>query len=219
MSLDAHDAQLTRLIAIRHGETAWNVDTRIQGQLDVELNANGRWQAERLAHALADQVIDAVYSSDLVRAHETARAVAAGAGREVRLDAALRERGFGMFEGLTYAEVEARYPEQARHWRQRDPQFAPEGGETLAGFQARAVAAVAAIAARHRGQHVAVITHGGVLDALYRAASRIALDAPRTWHLGNAGINRLLHGDQGFTLVGWADTLHLEVPPLEEDSA
>ncbi|MDH4059361.1 MAG: histidine phosphatase family protein [Aquincola sp.] len=219
MSLDSHEARLTRLIAIRHGETAWNVDTRIQGQLDIGLNETGRWQAGRLARALADVTIDAVYSSDLLRALDTARAVANVAGQPVRLDASLRERGFGSFEGLTYAEVESRFPDEARRWRQRDPQFAPEGGESLADFQARAVAAVAAIASRHRGQHVVVFTHGGVLDALYRAASHITLDAPRTWHLGNAGINRLLHGDHGFTLVGWADMLHLEAPSLEEGSA
>jgi 2,3-bisphosphoglycerate-dependent phosphoglycerate mutase len=81
------------------------------------------------------------------------------------------------------------------------------------------LAAVAAIARRHRGQHIAVVTHGGVLDALYRAAARVALDAPRTWQLGNASINRLLHGEGGFTLVGWGDTLHLDGPALDEGSA
>jgi probable phosphoglycerate mutase len=206
----------TRIVAIRHGETDWNVDTRIQGQLDIGLNDNGRWQAERLASALADERLDAVYASDLARAHDTAHAIAAPAGLVVRLDAGLRERGFGCFEGKSYAEIEQRFPLEAQRWRRRDLQFAPEGGEVLSVFVERALVAVASIAARHRGGHIAVVTHGGVLDALYRAASRIALDAPRTWQLGNAGINRLLHGDGGFTLVGWADTLHLEDPSLEE---
>ncbi len=96
------------------------------------------------------------------------------------------------------------------------PDFGPEGGEALSVFYQRAVSGVAAIAARHRGQHVAVVTHGGVLDALYRAAARVALDAPRTWQIGNASINRLLHGDHGFTLVGWGDCLHLESPSIDE---
>lgn len=220
MSGDGPDAQFTRLIAVRHGETAWNVDTRVQGQLDIGLNEVGRRQSARLAQALVDERLDALYASDLGRARDTALAVAAVTGLPLQLDAALRERAFGRFEGMTYAEIEQRFPDESRRWRQRDLDFAPEGGgEALAAFQARAVAAVAAIARRHRGRHIAVITHGGVLDALYRAAARVALDAPRTWHLGNAGINRLLHGEPGFTLVGWADTGHLQGISLEEGSA
>ena len=219
MSADTPDAQFTRLVAVRHGETSWNVEQRVQGQLDIGLNARGRVQAAQLAQALEDAAIDALYSSDLGRASDTARALADRLGLPLRLDAGLRERAFGFFEGLTYAEIEQRFPDEARRWRQRDPDFAPEGGESLAGFQRRAVAAVAAIAERHRGGHVAVITHGGVLDALYRAAARVALDAPRTWQLGNAAVNRLLHGDEGFTLVGWSDTGHLRAPSLEEGSA
>ncbi len=200
---------LTRVVAVRHGETAWNVQTRIQGQLDIGLNAIGRQQAERLGRALADENLDAIYASDLQRAADTARAVSERAGVPVRTDAALRERGFGSFEGLTWAEVEQQHPDESRRWRERDASFGPPGGETLAVFYERAVSALAAIAARHRGQHIAIVTHGGVLDALYRAASRVALDAPRTWQLGNASINRVLHGEQGFTLVGWNDSLHL----------
>lgn len=201
----------TRIIAIRHGETDWNAASRIQGQLDIGLNDAGRWQARRLAEVLADEALDAVYSSDLARARETAQAVAVNAGLDVRTDAGLRERGFGVFEGLTFAEIEQRFPEPARRWRQRDAGFGPEGGETLTAFYSRAVASVTALAAKHRGQHIAIVAHGGVLDALYRAASRVALDAPRTWQVGNASINRLLCSDAGFVLVGWADTIHLDV--------
>lgn len=210
---------VTRVVAIRHGETAWNVDTRIQGQLDIELNDTGRDQARRLARVLAAEDLQAVYSSDLQRALQTARVLAERAGVPLQADASLRERGFGAFEGLTWSEIEQRHPEESRRWRQREAGFAPPGGETLAAFYARAVEAIAAIAARHRGQHIALVTHGGVLDALYRAAARIALDAPRTWQLGNAGINRVLHGEHGFTLVGWGDVLHLEGDTLEEDTA
>ncbi len=204
--------QATRILVARHGQTAWNAATRIQGQLDIGLNDVGRWQARRLALACADEAFDAVYSSDLARAHDTAQALATEAGLEVRADRGLRERAFGVFEGLTYAEVESRFPEQARRWRQRDASFGPAGGEALQVFYERAVATVTALAARHRGQHIAVVAHGGVLDALYRAATHVALDAPRSWQLGNAGINRLLAGDEGFVLVGWADTSHLDEP-------
>ena len=208
--------QTTRVIALRHGETAWNVASRIQGQRDTALNEIGRGQAERVAAALADERLDAIYASDLARAHATAEAVARVAGLEVQTEPGLRERHFGNFEGLTYAEIETRFPEQARRWRQRDASFGPQGGETLAVFAERAVASITALAARHRGQHIAVVTHGGVLDALYRAAARIALDAPRTWQIGNASINRLLASDDGFVLIGWADVSHLEVAALDE---
>ena len=211
--------QVTRILAVRHGETDWNVATRIQGQLDIGLNGTGRWQAARLAQALADEQIDAIYSSDLSRAHETALALARERGVRVATDAGLRERAFGEFEGLSFTEIEGRLPAQALRWRRRDATFGPAGGETLQGFFDRAVAAIAALAARHRGQHIAVVTHGGVLDALYRAATRLALDAPRTWQLGNAGINRLLHGEQGFSLVGWNDNIHLEDAALDERTA
>lgn len=206
-------------MAVRHGETAWNVQTRIQGQIDIALNAAGHQQARRLARALAAERFDAVYASDLRRAADTARAFAEPMGLPVHTEVSLRERGFGDFEGLTWAEVEQQHPEASRRWREREAGFGPPGGETLAAFYERAVSALAALAARHRGQHIAIVTHGGVLDALYRAASRIALDAPRTWQLGNASINRVLHGDAGFTLVGWNDDFHLGDPAQDEVSA
>jgi 2,3-bisphosphoglycerate-dependent phosphoglycerate mutase len=210
---------LTRVVAVRHGETAWNVQTRIQGQIDIDLNARGQQQALRLARALAHERFDAVYASDLRRAADTARPFAEQAGLPVHTDITLRERGFGEFEGLTWAEVEQHHPDASRRWRERDAAFGPPGGETLAAFYERAVDAVATIAARHRGQHIAIVTHGGVLDVLYRAASRLALDAPRTWQLGNASINRVLHGERGFTLVGWNDDLHLHDASLDDGSA
>jgi len=204
------DTQLTRIIAIRHGETDWNVATRIQGQLDIGLNGAGRWQAQRLADALAGEALDAIYSSDLARAHETAQAVARESGLDIHAVTGLRERDFGAFEGLTFAEIEQRFPSEARRWRARDARFGPEGGETLQAFYDRVVEVTAGLAARHRGQQIALVAHGGVLDVLYRAATRLALDAPRTWQLGNASVNRLLASDEGFVLVGWGDVAHLD---------
>ena len=212
------DQQATRILAIRHGETAWNVDARIQGQLDVALNQTGRWQAHRLALALADEGIDAVYASDLRRALETAQAVAAGCGCGIVTDTGLRERGFGEFEGLTFKEVEQRWPQQSERWRKRDPHFGPGGGEALLAFYTRCVDSVARLASAHPGQAIAVVAHGGVMDCLYRAATRAELQAPRSWQLGNASINRLLYTPQGFTLVGWSDTRHLEGVSLDESA-
>ncbi len=200
----------TRLVVVRHGETAWNVDQRIQGQLDIPLNERGRWQAGRLAQALSGEGIEVIYSSDLQRAAQTAGALAQATGLPLHTDPSLRERAFGDFEGVTFTEIEQRWPEAARRWRRRDPDFGPGGGETLTGFYERSVAAAVRLAARHPGQTIALVAHGGVLDCLYRAASRIELQAPRTWQLGNASINRLLHSSEGLALVGWNDSRHLD---------
>jgi probable phosphoglycerate mutase len=213
------DQQVTRVLAIRHGETAWNVDGRIQGQLDVPLNDMGRWQVHRLALALADEAIDAVYASDLLRAMETAQAVARGCGDPIVADAGLRERGFGVFEGLSYAQINERWPELAERWRRRDPEFGAPGGETLDQFYARSIATATRLAEAHPGQTIALVSHGGVMDCLYRAAARVALDAPRSWQLGNAAINRLLYTPQGFTLVGWSDTFHLDDDDMQGEYA
>jgi len=203
-------SEATRILAIRHGRTAWNADSRIQGHTDIELDALGEWQARQVAQALGDEPLQAVYSSDLQRARQTAAPLAARQGLELRIDAGLRERGFGEFEGLSFAQIEQRWPEQATAWRKRDPDFGACGGEVLRDFRDRVVATVRRLAQAHRGQSIALVTHGGVLDLLYREATRVALDAPRSWQLANAGINRLLHSDQGLVLVGWADVGHLQ---------
>jgi probable phosphoglycerate mutase len=199
----------TRLIAVRHGETDWNAHARLQGQIDIPLNERGLAQAQALVRALEGEPIEAVYASDLQRAVATARPLAQAAGLAVRTLTALRERAFGRFEGLTYAEIEQRHPEEALRWRQRDPDFPVGGGETLVGFQARCVEAVTSLARAHIGQTVAVVAHGGVMDALYRAAMRIGVQAPRTWSLSNAAVNRLLYSESGLVVVGWNDDAHL----------
>jgi probable phosphoglycerate mutase len=199
----------TRIIAIRHGETDWNAAARIQGHTDIALNAAGRWQASQLSRGLADERLDAVYASDLLRAYETALAFAGPKGVEVVREPGLRERQFGSFEGFSFEEIERRWPDDARRWRQRDEDFGPGGGETLRDFYARIVATTERLALRHAGQNIVLVAHGGVLDCLYRAATRLALNAPRTWEVGNASINRLLHSPEGLTLVGWSDEGHL----------
>jgi 2,3-bisphosphoglycerate-dependent phosphoglycerate mutase len=206
----------TRIIAIRHGETTWNVDTRIQGHLDIPLSANGRWQAERLAEALRGEPIKAIYASDLTRAWETAQYVGQAQGLPVTKEIGLRERDFGDFEGKTFAEIEVLLPEQSMRWRKRDPEFYPTGGESLIALRTRVLEAATRLAALHPGEQIALVGHGGVMDVLYRAATRLDIQAPRTWELGNAAINRLLWTPEGFTLVGWADTSHLNEDVLDE---
>jgi probable phosphoglycerate mutase len=210
--------QVTRIIAIRHGETAWNVGTRLQGHLDIALNETGLWQAGRVAHALADESIDAIYASDLLRAWQTASAIAHSCQCSLTAHQGLRERGFGEFEGKTYAEIEATWPEMSEQWRKREPHWAPPGGESLATLRERVLNTASALAQQHLGGQMVLVAHGGVMDILYRLATGQELQAPRAWNLGNAAINRLLWTPEGFTLVGWADTRHLESSNLDEGS-
>jgi len=142
--------------------------------------------------------------------------VAQAAGVPIRPDVGLRERGFGLFEGRTFKEIEAELPDQALLWRKRDPHFAPAGGESLVQVQERVVSTCYRLAAQHPGELIAVVGHGGVLDALYREATRQDLQAPRSWELGNAAINRLLWSPQGLVLVGWGDVGHLSDDALDD---
>lgn len=206
----------TRIIAIRHGETAWNKDTRIQGHLDIPLNETGRWQAECAGRALADELIDAIYTSDLSRARETAEAIAHHTRAPLQLHASLRERAFGHFQGRTFAEIEAQAPDDALLWRKRVPDWQPEGGESLLDLRERILQTTHSLAARHLGQQIVLVAHGGVLDILHRAATRQDLQAPRTWLLANTAINRLLWTPEGFALIGWGDTRHLDQTGRDE---
>lgn len=212
----------TRIIAIRHGETDWNTEARIQGHTDIALNATGVWQAQRLAQALTDEVIDTIYSSDLQRAHQTAMAIAdrkVNPARRVILYRGLRERSFGTFEGMTFEEIAQRSPDAAERWKNRDPNFAPPEGETLHAFYQRVTATLQQLASKHIGQHIAIVAHGGVMDMLYRMATQQNLSSPRNWALGNAAINRLLWTPQSLTIVGWSDTQHLESCTRDENHA
>jgi len=207
---------VTRIIAVRHGETAWNHAARIQGHTDIPLNAHGQWQATQVGLALSEEPIAACYASDLSRASATAEAVAQHHHLPVTRHTGLRERCFGEFEGQTWNELETRFPQETQAWRKRVPDFAPPGGESLLQLQTRVVAAVTELAARHPGEQVLMVAHGGVLDILYRAATRLELQAPRSWELTNTAINRLLWSPEGLSLVGWADTNHLQAKPPEE---
>lgn len=206
----------TLILAIRHGETAWNREGRLQGHLDLPLNEMGERQARRLGEAMADQPLHAIYASDLARARVTAEHLAAAHQLPVHLDTRLRERSFGRYEGRLWAELEAEDPDAALRWRQRDPHFTPPGGESLTTFFGRCIDAVSTLASAHAGQTIAIVAHGGVMDCLYRAATRIDLQAPRSWTLGNASVNRLLHSPQGFSLVGWNDDHHLQGLALDD---
>lgn len=208
----------TRILAIRHGQTDWNRVARVQGHENVPLNADGRAQAERVAQALRGERASAVVSSDLARAWDTARVIAQASGAPLVADLGLRERHYGAWQGLTVAEAQARWPEDVARWRASDPGFAPAGGEANTAFYARCVAAVQRIARQHTGSTLVLVTHGGVLDMLYRAATDVPLNVPRTWALPNAAINRLHWDGQRLRASDWGDTAHLDGAPACDDT-
>jgi probable phosphoglycerate mutase len=205
---------------IRHGETSWNIDKRIQGNIDIALNATGEKQVCEVANALANERFDAVFSSDLQRAYETAGAIARIQGLPVRIERSLRERRFGAFEGLTHEEIRVRYPSHYSAWRAREADaLFPPGihghAETLREFFNRVVNAVTDLV--HGNFHkLAIVTHGGVLDCLYRAASGLDLCAPRHFDISNAAINRLVWKEGRLYLLQWGDISHLDVSTLDE---
>jgi probable phosphoglycerate mutase len=201
---------VTRLCLVRHGETAWNAEHRVQGQLDVNLNDTGRAQAGALARALAGEDFAAIYSSDLSRAMQTAQPVATGLKLKINPEKELRERHYGIFESLTYAEVKLRYPEDYARFEARDPGFRFRSGESLQDFSERSISIVSRIASRHPGQNVLVVTHGGVLDKLYRFVTGMPLSAPRDFGIPNCGINRVACATEGWRLLSWADVSHLQ---------
>ena len=118
-----------------------------------------------------------------------------------------------------FTQIEAELPEDALRWRKRDPHYAPEGGESLTSLRTRIDSTVHRLAARHPGELVVLVAHGGVLDVIYRLATGQEIQAPRTWQLANAAINRLLWTPQGLSLVGWADTQHLDNAARDETTA
>lgn len=210
----------TNIILIRHGETAWNAERRLQGHLDIALNAEGMRQAAALGAALAGEQIDAVISSDLQRAHQTAVAVAATRGVPVGIDPMLRERCYGGFEGLLYAEIEQRFPAEFAAWQARDiDSVMPAGARVAESFRQffdRCASAIVSHAARHPGRTVALVAHGGVLECAYRAALGLSLESPRNFPVMNASINRFRVTDGKLALVSWGEVAHLQRGVLDE---
>lgn len=202
----------TALLLIRHGETAWNAEHRIQGQLDIPMSPLGMLQAARLAECLSSEPVDAVYSSELSRAWLTAAPLAARLGLDVIAEPRLRERSFGVFEGLTLDEIAARHPAEFAQWRARDLAWRPEGGESGQQLIERVLSAVADIVARHCGRTVALVSHGGVLDVVYRAARALEWNAPREHQMLNAAINRLTASSSplALSIKQWSDVAHLQ---------
>ncbi|MBA3031768.1 MAG: histidine phosphatase family protein [Gammaproteobacteria bacterium] len=200
----------TRLCVVRHGETDWNAGRRIQGHIDVPLSVVGHTQARAAGNTLANEGFAAIYSSDLTRARQTAEATAHLAHVPLHLLTGLRERHYGVFQGLTYAEAEAQYPEAyARHHARDNAHFAFPGGESLHDLAVRIGDVCDDIISRHAGGAVAIFTHGGVLDIMHRRAAGKPLTGPRDFAIPNAAINWIEIANDRWTILNWAERGHL----------
>ncbi|MFN3788686.1 histidine phosphatase family protein [Massilia sp.] len=210
----------TTVLLIRHGETAWNAEKRLQGHLDIALNAEGERQAALLGAALAAEPIDHIISSDLQRARQTAEAIARVRGAQVGIDPALRERCYGGFEGLLYSEIAVRFPREFAAWQARDVDAElPPGtnqGESFRAFFERVSAAIARHVAAHPGKTLALVAHGGVLECAYRAALGLPLETPRDFKVLNASVNRFVVEEGRLRLLSWGEVSHLQPAVLDD---
>jgi len=210
----------TTILLIRHGETAWNAERRLQGHLDIPLNPEGERQARLLAAALAFDPLDVLVSSDLMRARQTAQAIADLRAMPLQIEPGLRERCYGGFEGLLYSEIEGRFPREFAAWQARDVDAVlPPGancGETFHAFYERATSAILALGAAHPGRTIALVAHGGVLECAYRLARGLALETPRDFKVFNASINRFVLAEGKLRSTSWGEVEHLRPAVLDE---
>ena len=210
---------MTELLFIRHGETDWNRQQRFQGQIDVPLNATGQAQAVRVAERLAADRHDALFSSDLQRARETAAPLAAGWRLTPVALAGFREQNFGVLEGLDVPTIRARHPDLWQRWLEHRADYALPGGESLRQFHTRVMTAVRELVESHAGSRLAVVTHGGVLDMLWRSAYGLPLHGLRACEIPNTGLNRLRWAAGELQVESWGDAEHLAGLPEQPDTS
>jgi probable phosphoglycerate mutase len=206
----------TQICLVRHGETEWNAERRIQGQIDIGLNQTGLQQAVAAGRWLKSAGIVALYSSDLKRAWTTALSIGAELGLLPTPVPEMRERRYGVFEGLTYDEAKANHPDGYAAFEGRNADYDFENGESLHVMFARVTGKLEELAAKHSGETIAIVLHGGVLDIINRFVRGNSLETPRDFLIPNAGINWIATVDGLWSLKTWGETDHLEPGALDE---
>jgi len=204
----------TTLLAIRHGETVWNEENRFQGHGDSSLTETGCNQVAALGRRMENFRFDALISSDLERARETASIIADFTGHKVEVDGRLRERNYGVLEGLTVPEIKARHPEVLDQLKGGDPDYIIPEGESLRQHYRRNVAFIEELLAKRSDATVAVVAHGGVLDSIFRFVAHLSLDQPRCFITANASLTIITHGNfygtPRWVIETWGDIGHLD---------
>ena len=208
----------THICFIRHGETTWNAERRMQGHIDIPLNTTGMGQAKRLANALTQTKysFDAIYSSDLERALHTANAVARALSLDVQITPRLRERNVGKLQGLLLAKAPVLLPEIWQRHIARELDHDLGGGESIRTFHQRMQDILELFLNEHRGQSVLAVSHGGSLDMIYRIVTQQALDAERVAVVPNTSLNWITHDGSTWSVECWADTSHLSESALDD---
>jgi len=206
----------TQFVVVRHVETEWNRDGRIQGHMDSPLTSEGITQAQALARRLGEIQFDLLVSSDLGRASATAAYIATETKLPVLFDARLRERNYGIFQGLTRPEAQAKFPEAYRRYRDEDVNFAIPGGESTQDAFDRSLGCLEELAAQRAGQRILVVTHGGVLDGLYRHTTGLPHVGSRVFKMVNGSINGFSYECGVWRLDFWADVAHLDGKSLDD---
>ncbi len=202
----------TRFCLVRHGETDWNAERRLQGHTDIDLNPRGIAQAAQMAKAIKaiDLKFDVLYTSDLQRAAKTANAIETLFNTKAIVDRALRERHLGVLQGVSTSEAPQFDGELWKNHLSRDIHEELRGGESIAQFAQRIHQALEKIRQQHLGKTILLVSHGGALDMMYRLASKQALDAEKVVSVPNASLNWISHNGNAWTVDRWADTSHLD---------
>lgn len=201
---------ITKIIALRHGETLWNSIGKQQGHLDSELTESGLLQAKAAGAALKNFKFDFFYSSDLGRAVQTSEIISDIIHMNYSTDIRLRERNLGIMQGFTIPEFEEKYPDEAVRFHQHDPDYRIPGGESIRDRYTRTIECVETIAQRHPGSTVLIVTHGGILTSMFQKAINLPLNQKRTFSVINMGLNTftISENNQWF-LETWGDICHL----------
>jgi probable phosphoglycerate mutase len=213
---------MSQIFLVRHGETLWNSEGKIQGHLDSPLTETGLAQAESLAVYFKSQKQNfaALYTSDLGRAYETARCISEKNGLPVFADPRLRERNFGIFQGALKKTLAIQFPEASRYFHAHDPDYVIPEGESLKQLSERCVKCFEELAQKHVGERILVVAHSGVFVSLFKHTLGIPLDAPRRFLSLNTSINIFSYQDGIWMLEVWGDLSHLRcVQSIDDDSA
>lgn len=209
----------TTITIVRHGETEWNIAMRLQGKQDSPLTENGYLQVEMVTRALRNKTFDAIISSDLGRAIDTANIINRYHNKNVIFNENLRERNFGVMEGLTREEIKERFKEVFDGYMLRKEHYEIPEGESLVAFYNRVSGEINKIAEEYSGENILIIAHGGVLDCMMRMIFNIPLSSRRAFSIYNAAINTFSYSNKKWTLEQWGNTDHFnDVESMDEQS-
>ena len=186
----------TEIILIRHGETEWNSQKRMQGHSNSDLSSVGQAQIQALGQWTKNVPFDLIYSSDSPRAKQTAEAITQFSGHELQFDQRLREKNLGVFEGLTSEEARERHPEVFRLFKTAGSKYVIDEGESTQQLQDRALEIVNEIRIKHPEERVLLVTHGGFIRVVMKHSLGLSLETPTRFLIRNTGVFRLVWEDK-----------------------